>query len=241
MHYHAFSFEGRERETMFGAIMSGLSGLYSKLLRRRASSNNAANLNTPGFEAALAEASVSQTQGLFRPTDEPQDLFIEGRGFFKVMDDEANTAYTRAGRFRVDSGGYLATEDGFRLSPPIQVGAYIEGIRVSADGTASGKNGQTGQIEELGRLQLSQFPNPSALTPLGSGKYAFSAESGSPTWSPPGTGGLGYIVPGGLEASNLDPGREMANEMLCQRGAEARVGSIPMNNEMLGPSLGIVD
>jgi flagellar basal-body rod protein FlgG len=217
---------------MFGAIMSGLSGLYSSLLRRRASSNNVANLNTSGFKSVLAEASVTQRQGLFRPTDEPQDLVIEGRGFFKVMDDEANTAYTRAGRFRVDSGGYLATEDGFRLSPPIEVGEHVEGIRVSADGTVSGRNGQTGQIEDLGRLQLSQFPNPSALTPLGGGKHTFSAESGNPTWGPPGTGGLGYIVSGGLEASNVEPGRELVNQMLCQRGLEANVALIQTSNGM---------
>jgi len=221
--------------------MSGLSGLYSNLFRHRASSNNVANLNTSGFKSVLAEASVTQKQGLFRPADEPQDLFIEGRGFFKVMDDEANASYIRAGRFRVDSGGYLATEDGLRLSPPVEVGAYIEGIRVSADGTVSGKNGQTGQIEELGRLQLSQFPNPSALTLLGSGKYTFSAESGDPTWGPPGTGGLGNIVPGGLETSNVDPGREMVNQMLCQRGLEANVAFIQTSNEMLGSSLDIAD
>ena len=218
---------------MFGAIMSGLSGLYSDLFRRRASSNSDAGLNTSGFESVQAEASASQTQGLFRPTDEPQDLFIEGRGFFKIIDDEANTAYTRTGRFRVDVGGYLATEDGFRLSPPIEAGAHIESIRVSADGIVSGKNGQTGQIEELGRLQLSQFPNPSALTPLGGGKFTFCAESGNPAWGHPGTGGLGYIVPGGLETSNVDPGREIANQVLCQRGVEENVEFIQTSNEML--------
>ncbi|MBN2208125.1 MAG: flagellar hook basal-body protein [Candidatus Coatesbacteria bacterium] len=218
---------------MFGAIMSGLTGLYSSLFGRRASSNGDANLGVSGLKSVLAGASISQNQGLFRPRDEPQDLFIEGRGFFKVIDDEANTVYTRAGRFSVDSGGYLATEDGFRLSPPVKVGTHIEDIRVSADGIVTGKNGQTGQIEELGRLQLSQFPNPSALTPLRSGKCTFSAESGSPMWGPPGTGGLGYVLAGKLETSSVDPAHEMVNQMLCRRGAEANVECFQTSNEVL--------
>ena len=238
---------------MFGAIMSGLQGLYSNFFRQRASSGNVANINTSGYKAVLAEAlssqnggaafhvSISQRQGEFRPTDEPLDLVIEGNGFFKVMDDEGNIAYTRAGRFHVSSEGYLATSDGFRLSPPIKVEGDADSIRVSADGTIWSKNAQTGQIEELGRLQLSQFPNPSSLTPIGGGKYTLSAESGSPTWGAPGTGGLGAIASGRLEMSNVDIASEMVNQTLAQRGAEANVKSIQASNEMLGTVLDIVE
>jgi len=238
---------------MFGALVSGLSGLYSNLFKQRASSSNIANLNTPGYKAILAEASVSEKggasftrsishqQGAFRSTNEPLDLTIEGNGFFKVMDNEGNVTYTRSGRFHVDSEGYLATSDGFRLSPPIEVGGDIGGIRVYADGTVWGKNGQTGQVELLGRLQLSQFSNPSALTSLGGGQYAMSAESGSPTWGTPGAGGLGEIVSGGLEMSNVDVASEMVDQMLSQRGVEANVKSIQTSNEMLGTVLDIVE
>ncbi len=238
---------------MFGAIMSGLSGLYSNLFKLRASTSNVANVNTSGYKAVLAEASVSrkggasfnasvsQRQGAFRPTNGPLDLMIEGNGFFKVMDEDANVAYTRAGRLHVDSEGYLATSDGFRLSPPVEVGGDIDGIRVYGDGTVWGKNGQTGQVELLGRLQLSQFPNPSALTPLGGGRFALSAESGSPMWGAPGTGGLGNIASGGLEMSNVDIASEMVDQMLSQRGVEANVKSIQASNEMLGTVLDIVE
>ncbi len=238
---------------MFGAIMSGLSGLYSNLFKLRASTSNVANVDTSGYKAVLAEASVSQTggasfersvsqrQGAFCPTNGPLDLMIEGNGFFKVMDEDANVAYTRAGRFHVDSEGYLATSDGFRLSPPVEVGGDIDGVRVYGDGTVWGKNGQTGQVELLGRLQLSQFPNPSALTQIGGGKYTLSAESGSPTWGAPGTGGLGDIASGGLEMSNVDIASEMVDQMLSQRGVEANVKSIQASNEMLGTVLDIVE
>jgi len=238
---------------MFDAIMSGLSGLYSNLFKQRAASSNIANINTPGYKAvqvgavasgagsASTSVGASQRQGAFVATNGPLDLTIEGNGFFKVMDDGANVAYTRAGRFHIDSEGYLATSDGLRVSPPVKVGGDISEVRVGSDGSLTGMNTQTGQVEKLGRLQLNQFPNPSGLSPLGGGKYAQSTESGSPTWGAPGTGGLGTIRSGGLEMSNVDLTAEMVNQTLAERGVEANVKSIQTSDEMLGTILDIAE
>ena len=56
-----------------------------------------------------------------------------------------------------------------------------------------------------------------------------------------GSGGLGALRSGGLEASNVDLAREMVNQTLSQRGAEANVKSIQTANEMLGTVLDMVE
>ena len=238
---------------MFGAIISGLSGLYSNLLKQRASGSNIANINTPGYRAVRADAlapgtgsdspnvSLSQRTGAFLATNEPLDLAIEGNGFFKVMDDDANAAYMQTGRFHVDSEGYLATSEGLRVSPPVKVGGDIGEIHVDPDGSLTGMNIQTGQTEKLGRLQLCQFPNPAGLSPLGGSKYAQSAESGNPTWGAPGTGGLGTIRSGGLSMSNVDLTTEIVKQTLAERGVEANVKSIRTSDEMLGTILDMTE
>ncbi|MBN1593707.1 MAG: flagellar hook-basal body complex protein, partial [Candidatus Coatesbacteria bacterium] len=149
--------------------------------------------------------------------------------------------YTRAGHFRINDEGYLATSDGYRLSPPISIDGDIDSVRVSGDGTVWGKNSQTGQVEEFGRLQLTKFPDPSALKPIGNGRYVQTSSSGNPTWGAPGTGGLGSIAYGQLEMSNVDLVSEVVNQTLAQRGAEANIKSIQTGNEMVGSVLDLVE
>ncbi|MCD6328214.1 flagellar hook basal-body protein [bacterium] len=238
---------------MFGALVSGISGIYSSVFRHRTSSANIANVNTSGYQALEARSSVSESgsisnsvtlsraQGAFIPTNHPLDIAIEGGGYFKVINSDGNIAFTRAGNLRPDPDGYLADPDGFRLSPPVEVDSSTGSVTVDADGAVWGKNSETGQILRLGNIHLFKFPNPSGLEPIGGGKYAITEASGAPTWDKPGASGLGALRSRGLEASNVNIINEMIDQTLASRSVEANVKTIQTADEMLGTVLDIVE
>lgn len=77
-------------------------------------SNTTANMVGTGVNARLVSTNFSQ--GQLETTGIDSDMAIEGNGFFKVEDlDQERTLYTRAGNFRIDSEGYLITQEGYRV------------------------------------------------------------------------------------------------------------------------------
>ena len=111
---------------------------------------------------------------------------------------------------------------------------------MASDGTVYGLNQQTGEIDQLGNIHLSRFPNPSGLIAAG-GKFFASEESGQPTWGKPGSEGLGALRAGGIEASNVNVADEVANQILSVRGAEANLKTVQTADEMLGTMLDMVE
>lgn len=70
-----------------------------------------------GLGADVASIDVLQRRGAVERTDEVTDLMINGDGYFMVSDDTnfLNRYYTRAGNFKVDGGGNLVTQDGYKV------------------------------------------------------------------------------------------------------------------------------
>ena len=124
------------------SFQQGISGLNAASRSLEVIGNNIANANTVGAKIARAEfadvyasaavhtasttpgmgvrvASVTQQfgQGSLRTTENPMDVAINGRGFFRVVPPGKNddAAYTRNGQFQLDSGGYMVTNDGLRV------------------------------------------------------------------------------------------------------------------------------
>ena len=78
-----------------------------------------------GTGAALDVLTLEMSPAPMRFTDNPLDLAIDGPGFFAVLTETGEVAYTRDGRLRVDAEGYLATLDGLLVlgaTGPIYVG-----------------------------------------------------------------------------------------------------------------------
>jgi flagellar hook protein FlgE len=53
-------------------------------------------------------------QGTLEFTSRPLDLAVDGNGFFVVAKGEQRF-YTRAGNFKVDTAGYIVTQDGLAV------------------------------------------------------------------------------------------------------------------------------
>jgi flagellar basal-body rod protein FlgG len=175
-----------------------------------------------GLGTRTAATEVLQSQGDFQQTGNPLDLAIQGNGYFQVMTPSGQTAYTRAGSFHLDSQGNIVTADGDPLQPSLTIPADATSITVGADGTVSiTQPGQTAS-QQIGQIQLATFPNPGGLNSVGNNLLLPTSSSGDAiTGNPGGSEGLGTLVQGSLEQSNVNTVEEFIQMILAQRSYEA--------------------
>jgi len=235
---------------MLGPIISALSGLNNTSLRLQNSANNVANVNTAGFKKSdvnsvenksggtrVNDISRSHTQGSLIPTGNPLDLAIDGDGFFQVTNPNGGSSFTRSGSFKQDGEGNIVDARGNALLPAINVPGNNTGIRVESNGQISSHVGR--QPEVVGQLQLANFQNPSGLTAAGGNLFNESASSGAPAAGNPGAVGLGIVLSGFIEGSNVDLTEEFVDQIVSKLAFKANINVIKTSNEMLGSILDI--
>lgn len=186
---------------------------------------------------------ISGTQLNFAPgavdtTGRPLDLQIEGEGFLQVRavnDGDIVTAYTRAGNMVQNSIGniVLANSGGAVLEPPIVIPEDAIEISIGRDGEVRVRQQGATTLNVVGQIELARFVNPEGLKQIGRNLYLETDASGTPVTAVPETDGLGAIVQGALELSNVDPVRELINLITTQRAFEFNSQVIQSADESL--------
>ncbi len=162
------------------------------------------------------------TQGAFSQTDNPLDVVIQGKGFFQVTLPSGEVAYTRSGQFQLDKSGNLVTSDGNMIQPQITIPADAQAISIAQDGTVTYTLPNQSAAQQAGQMQLANFQNPAGLNSLGNGLYATTDASGDATVGVPGgPEGMGSLLQGYVEQSNVSIVDEFINLIQAQRGYEA--------------------
>jgi flagellar hook protein FlgE len=157
--------------SIFGALFSGVSGLFANSQALGMIADNISNANTPAYKethalfSTLVTQDSTQTtytpggvqaspftgidqQGLLQASSSPTDLAIQGGGFFVVNNNAlgagANGAfsYTRAGSFTVDANGNLKNT----------AGLFLQGQKLTA---AQGQAIAAGNVDQLTATSLS--------------------------------------------------------------------------------------
>jgi flagellar basal-body rod protein FlgG len=82
-------------------------------------------------------------------------------------------------------------------------------------------------------LQLVDFINPAGLQPRGENMLVESAASGAAQTGTPGLNGLGLLVQGSLESSNVNVVEELVNMIETQRAYEMNSKAISTTDQML--------
>ena len=173
------------------------------------------------------------TQGNFQQTNNPLDMVIQGKGFFQIRRPSGQLAYTRDGGFQLDRDGNIVTALGDPIEPQITIPAQAQSITIAADGTVSyTQPGQSaGQI--AGQMQLANFANPGGLNSVGNNLFIPTDASGDPTvGNPGGQEGLGTLLPGYVEGSNVSVVEEFINMIVSQRAYDANAKVVKAADEM---------
>ena len=210
--------------------------LYQSMVQPGAASGQATTVPA-GLQLGLGTKPASNeiifTQGNFVETDNPLDLVIQGNGFFQIQQANGQLAYTRDGSFQLNSTGSIVTSNGELLQPQIQIPANAQSITVAADGTVTYTLPGQSQAQKAGQIQIVGFQNPAGLNSLGKNLYQPTDASGAPTvGTPGGQEGLGPLLQGYSEQSNVSIVQEFINLITAQRAYEANSKVVKAADDM---------
>jgi flagellar basal-body rod protein FlgG len=210
--------------------------LYQNLIQPGAAATQQSVVPT-GLQLGLGTRAVSNevifTQGDFSETDNPLDLVIQGNGFFQVLQPSGQIAYTKAGTFHLNNTGQIVDPNGNLLDPPITVPQNALSLTIGSDGTVSYTLPGQSAAQQAGQIQLANFANPSGLNSLGQSLFAQTDASGSPIVGPPGgSDGLGTLMQGYIEQSNVSIVQEFVNLIVSQRAYEANSKVVKAADDM---------
>ena len=191
-----------------------------------------------GLGTRISNSQLDLEQGSLESTGRPLDLGIQGQGFFKVklMDSVGGgEGYTRNGNFFVNNNGelVLGMGDGYKLIPPVTIPPQASDVSISTDGTISVTRVGSANKEPVGQLYVTNFVNPQGLQLQGGSIYTATEASGRPVENTPGNGGTGQLLQGFLEASNVDPVKELVTLIKTQRAFELNSQSIQTADQAL--------
>jgi flagellar basal-body rod protein FlgG len=188
-----------------------------------------------GTGVRVQSTPIDTTQGSLLNTGGQLDLAIAGDGFFQINDGN-QFLYTRAGNFSVNANGeiVLASADrGRPLEPAISIPQDTMQISINQDGIVSVLQAGQTQLNQIGQIQLARFINPQGLLQMGQNLFAQTVGSGNPLVSTPGQDGLGTIRQNFLEASNVEPVRELVDLITTQRTFELNSQGIQVADQAL--------
>ncbi len=214
-------------------------------------SNNLANINTPGFKGsnvfqkmvqeridgemetrAVPQQQVDMQQGVLEPTDNPLDFGIRGEGFFVVENGEG-VQLTRDGRMHFNSDGFLVDENGSRVmgdSGPIHMPEYLKASGRGAD-EANLEVADDGTIrldgEVFDQLRIVQVENTDHLERKGSNYLSAPEEAMVDDQA-------SKVMQGYYESSNVDALNEMVDMMKTTKMFESQQRAMTTSDEMLG-------
>lgn len=177
--------------------------------------------NKPGVQLGLGTAvhqsSKDFSLGPLKPSNNWNDVAINGIGFYQVLNSDGTVAYTRTSALSIDSDHYLSTQDGLRLADNIQIPEDFTKINIKANGDVEAILGDDPDPQLLGTIQLAKFINQESLKPIGSGLYISTDDTAEPLTDNPGSSGLGELAQNQIENSNVDMVSSLMQLTMAQR------------------------
>ena len=186
-----------------------------------------------GTGVRVAATAKQFAQGNLAQTGNALDVAINGRGFFEVLMPDGSTAYTRDGSFQLNAQGELVTSSGYPVQPGLQFPEGTQSVTVGSDGTVSVQIAGQAESVQVGQLTLADFVNPAGLQAKGENLFVETGASGPAQSGAPGQGGVGLLVQGALEGSNVNVVEELVSMIETQRAYETNAKAISTTDQML--------
>lgn len=228
---------------MIRGLYAAASGMMAQMSRQDVYANNLANANSVGFRrgqavmgqfsadlaavgatggAGAQPAALDLTEGPLTTTNRNLDLAISGNGFF-VIQTPKGLAYTRDGRFALDSQNRLVNSQGYPV-----LGTQGRITVPSSDFTVDNAGQITCKGQIVGKLRV---VTPVKPRPLGNSCFAAAGA----------TAATGYTVSQGmLEQANVNPVQEMARMLEGYRYYEANASALRYQDESLTSLMKVV-
>lgn len=190
-------------------------------------------ISQQGIGVSLENNYTDFKNGDVQTTNQPYDFAIQGKGFFEIEQPDGSLAYTRIGQFHVNAEGRLALSSGEVLTADIRIPSDVEHVKLTSDGILSGKVIGTGEELELGKIELVSFNNDSQFKKMGNGLYLPTQLSGEPQYGEMNSEGMGTVLQGHLEMSNVDLVSEISNLIMAQRAYQLNARVLQAGDQIM--------
>ena len=114
----------------------------------------------------------------------------------------------------------------------VQTTQDLQELFIDDDGVVYGVHSVHGTIA-LGRIDIVTFENPEGLNQAGTSYWTESLSSGQPQVRTANSYGVGSVVSGAQEMSNVDLAQEISDMIITQRGYQANTRVITVTDTML--------
>ena len=141
-----------------------------------------------------------------------------------------------------DAGDFPAAAD-YAAEPLERINIYdvplagtpapaLQSIKIGSDGVVTGVYDDN-TARPLFQIATANFANPGGLEKAGDTAFLASNASGAPIAGAPGVNGMGMVLGGSLEMSNVDLAQEFTNLIIAQRGFQATSRVITTSDQVL--------
>jgi flagellar basal-body rod protein FlgG len=211
--------------------------LYQNLERPGSTTSTSGTIVPYGIQIGVGvkpAAIVRNTQqGNLNSTENPYDVAVQGRGYFRVELPTGEEGYTRAGAFGRSAEGQLVTPDGFTIQPGITIPQDATDVQISPEGQVTVRLPGQAEPQQVGQFDLAIFVNEGGLEATGDNLFLETAASGPAIVGAPGGTGYGTLMQGFLETANINPVAEITNLITAQRAYEMNSKVITTSDEMM--------
>lgn len=193
-----------------------------------------ARAEPPGFAGVTMDPRLAlDEQGDIQRTGRSMDLAIEGAGFIELMGPAGQTLLWRGGGLKILDDGMLATEGGIALKAAVSLPRDATELSIDKNGTVRAKVGGEPDAIEIGQIRLVRLDDASGVVRLDGGLYRVD-EARLVTDAEPGEDGLGLLVQGALERSNVELTDEMVQLIMVQRAYAASAQVVQAADQLMG-------
>ncbi len=241
-----------------GFFVSGVAGTMAQQ-KLDTITHNLANVNTAGYRAdrvsfttifssqaaaggdvgqvpaaylSMGEQYIDVNEGIMKRTDNELDFSIRGPGYFRVMQEDGNEAYTRAGNFRLDADGNLLTQGGLPVldTSGLPIVLTSGAISVTQEGAIYIDNDGNGDaapeaVAELGVVTIKD------LTQIRKGDLTVIETAKENTL--PADAGVS-VHQGALEGSNVNSVLAMTEMVAAMRSYQSMMKVVEQYNQLAG-------
>ncbi|MCE3006107.1 MAG: flagellar basal-body rod protein FlgG [Rickettsiales bacterium] len=211
--------------------------IYQDLVRVGTNSSDQGTTLPVGVQLGLgvqtAGISRNNNQGTVTQTSQPFDLAVQGKGFFQVEQPDGTIAYTRDGTFKLSEDGIIVNAQGLTVQPAITVPDDAVDVSINLSGEVAVTLSGVVDPQILGQLEMATFINPGGLEAIGDNLFVETTASGPPILGNAGEDGVGGLLQGYVENSNVNPVSEVTSLIVAQRAYEMNTKVITASDQML--------
>ena len=211
--------------------------LYQQYRRAGASTSDQGTMVPAGVEIGSGVKTAAtpriMSQGPVSPTEKELDIAIQGDGYFVIQLPDGRTAYTRDGSFERSDTGEIVTVDGYQVQPGITIPDGATGVSISPDGLVEAFLPAAAEPTQIGQIQIARFVNKAGLESKGENLFLETASSGPAQLGTPNQDGVGSLLQGYLEMSNVNAVTEIADLIAAQRAYEMNARVVSAGDQML--------